>query len=138
LELMIFGMLASLSASTMGNPVELPGAPIPGPAIVTFWADWCAACKIEARRFEDLAAATDIPIIFVIVDARPDRLAVIPGVPTPNVRVARMTGLDVLHWWPGDAAGLPFAVRLDGKKRACATHNGGLHKTDVLRLAKAC
>ncbi|WP_234149005.1 thioredoxin domain-containing protein [Sphingobium sufflavum] len=105
--------------------------------IILFGASWCAPCLVELRNLPKLAAA-----------AAPDRLVIawtdgaarrLVSVHPANVELVEQDrAQQLLEEMAGDAAGLPYAVMLDGRGKRCAEWRAPLMPPDVSRFRALC
>lgn len=127
---MVFGWLIGAASAVPAEPPLRDGAgvvrPLPRPAIILFWAAWCAPCRAEVAQIGALSkAAAPIPVIIVATDASRSTRTLLGGLDPARVRFPANGG-DVMALMPGGSAGLPAAMAFDAQGRPCATIQGAV------------
>jgi thiol-disulfide isomerase/thioredoxin len=117
------------------------GAPraLPNPAIILFWAAWCAPCRVEVQMLPELTRAADpTPVIVIPMETgrttrellgaiRPDQLRFVPG-----------GAYRLLGTLAGDTAGLPVSVAIDPAGAVCAVKQGAITVAEIGAWARKC
>jgi thiol-disulfide isomerase/thioredoxin len=111
----------------------------PAPALILFGAHWCAPCTAELHNLAPIMAAlAALPapprLVLAWID-RPAPLAL------DHAAVVRPVPALAAAWaepFYARAHGLPFAVLIDDRGKACAVHAGPLAPADVAALWAAC
>jgi hypothetical protein len=122
----------------LGNASPAKPEPKPAGALILFGADWCAPCLVELRDLAGLAkAAAPRRIVLAWIDgeAAARRSATLPA----NVELADPARARfLLDTVARDAAGLPYAVMLDGKGGMCADWRAPLPPEDIGAMRARC
>jgi thiol-disulfide isomerase/thioredoxin len=111
------------------------------PAIINFWATWCAPCRREIPMLNALArdpAYSEFALIGVAIDFREDVLRYLTATPIDyTVLIGEQDGLDAARAFGMESIGLPFTVFTDRKDRIVTVHVGELHRpqADVILTA---
>jgi thiol-disulfide isomerase/thioredoxin len=111
------------------------------PAIINFWATWCAPCRREIPMLNTLArnpAYSEFALIGVAIDFREDVLRYMNATPIDyTVLIGEQDGLDAARAFGMESIGLPFTVFTDRRDRIVTIHVGELHRTqaDVILAA---
>jgi thiol-disulfide isomerase/thioredoxin len=148
------GMIASRLALAVLAAISLIGASpptpalrdgsgairsLPQPAVVLFWAIWCAPCRAELRDIDALRkAAAPLPVVVVAADASPRSKALLGGLADDAVRFPASASVDVLALVPEAGGALPTAVAFDRTGRRCAYQRGGVTPADLMRWRADC
>lgn len=132
--------LSSLFLLFVAPPAADAPLSLPSNAVVLVVAGWCAPCRGELVRLDDLAAA-----------ARPRNLLVAPLDDGASTRTM-MAGVPAARRWtlaPAQrlrlaalvhtrSAGLPYAFATDGQGQRCADLAGGLDAPRTRALVARC
>jgi thiol-disulfide isomerase/thioredoxin len=111
------------------------------PAIINFWATWCAPCRREIPMLNALAgdpAYAEFALIGIAIDFREDVLRYLAGTPIDyTVLIGEQDGLEAARAFGMESIGLPFTVFTDSKDRIVTVHVGELHRqqADVILSA---
>jgi len=111
------------------------------PAIINFWATWCAPCRREIPMLNDLArdpAYSEFALIGIAIDFREDVLRYLTTTPIDYmVLIGEQDGLDAARAFGMESIGLPFTVFTDKTDRIVTVHVGELHRpqADVILSA---
>lgn len=117
-----------------GRPAELPA-----PAIILFYANWCAPCRAEIKSIDDLArAASPVPIIVVPWDAESRTRQALRDVQPSQIRYATGGGYRLLAKMAGPSGGLPVVIALNAKSEPCIVRREGLVASAIKGLLGAC
>ncbi len=111
------------------------------PAIINFWATWCAPCRREIPMLNALAqdpAYAEFALIGIAIDFREDVLRYLAGTPIEyTVLIGEQDGLAAARAFGMESIGLPFTVFTDSKDRIVTIHVGELNRpqADVILSA---
>lgn len=111
------------------------------PAIINFWATWCAPCRREIPMLNALAvdpAFSEFALIGIAIDFREDVLRYLATTPIDyTVLIGEQDGLEAARAFGMESIGLPFTVFTDKTDRIVTVHVGELHRpqADVILLA---
>lgn len=111
------------------------------PAIINFWATWCAPCRREIPMLNALAqdpAYAEFALIGIAIDFREDVLRYVTSTPIDYpVLIGEQDGLEAARAFGMESIGLPFTVFTDSKDRIVTIHVGELHRpqADVILAA---
>jgi thiol-disulfide isomerase/thioredoxin len=111
------------------------------PAIINFWATWCAPCRREIPMLNALArdpAYSEFAWIGIAIDFREDVLRYLDATPIDyTILIGEQDGLDAARAFGMESIGLPFTVFTDAKDRIVTIHVGELHRpqADVILAA---
>ena len=139
--LLIF--LATMVAGGARAQVTRDGAGVarvlPKPAIILFWADWCAPCRVEVRMIAQLdEAAGSIPVIVVPMESGRRTREALAGVNSAHVRYVRSNPYVLLRTLAGDTAGLPVSVAIDRAGTTCAVKQGAITVGEIHAWVLKC
>jgi thiol-disulfide isomerase/thioredoxin len=102
------------------------------PAIINFWATWCAPCRREIPMLNALArdpAFAEFALIGIAIDFREDVSRYLAGTPIDyTVLIGEQDGLEAARAFGMESIGLPFTVFTDSKDRIVMVHVGELHR----------
>ncbi len=102
------------------------------PAIINFWATWCAPCRREIPMLNALArdpAYAEFAMIGIAIDFREDVLRYLGEMPIDyTVLIGEQEGLDAARAFGMESIGLPFTVFTDRQARIVTVHVGELHR----------
>jgi thiol-disulfide isomerase/thioredoxin len=105
------------------------------PAIINFWATWCAPCRREIPMLNDLArdpAFSEFALIGIAIDFREDVLRYLTTTPIDyTVLIGEQDGLDAARAFGMESIGLPFTVFTDKADRIVTVHVGELHRSQA-------
>jgi cytochrome c biogenesis protein CcmG/thiol:disulfide interchange protein DsbE len=143
LALAALAAISLIGASSSVAPPLRDGSgairPLPQPAVVLFWAIWCAPCRAELRDIDALRkAAAPLPVVVVAADASPRSKALLSGLADDAVRFPASASVDVLALVPEAGGALPTAVAFDKAGRRCAYQRGGVTAADLARWRADC
>ncbi len=111
------------------------------PAIINFWATWCAPCRREIPMLNALAgdpAYAEFELIGIAIDFREDVLRYLTSTPIDyTVLIGEQDGLEAARAFGMESIGLPFTVFTDKRDRIVTVHIGELHRpqADVILSA---
>jgi thiol-disulfide isomerase/thioredoxin len=111
------------------------------PAIINFWATWCAPCRREIPMLNALAgdpAYAEFALIGIAIDFREDVLRYLTSTPIDyTVLIGEQDGLEAARAFGMESIGLPFTVFTDKWDRIVTVHIGELHRpqADVILSA---
>jgi thiol-disulfide isomerase/thioredoxin len=111
------------------------------PAVINFWATWCAPCRREIPMLNALArdpAYPDLAVIGIAVDFREDVLKYLEATPIEyDVLIGEQDGLDAARAFSVESLALPFTAFIDKSGRIVTLHVGELHRpqADVILSA---
>lgn len=112
----------------------------PPETVLLFAAAWCAPCRAELARLEEIgAAARPYRVQVVAYDDLPATRAMIEGLPaaarwTPDRASRRAVLREVTEL----SSGLPFALAVDAQGRRCASARAGLDAASTAALVARC
>lgn len=117
-----------------GRPAELPA-----PAIILFYANWCAPCRVEIRSIDALARVADpVPIIIVPWDGEPRTRQALRGVQPSRIRYATGGAYRLMTKMAGPSGSLPVVVALDTKGELCNVQRVGLEASAIKAFLTPC
>lgn len=136
-------LMLLLAGAGPGQPerIDQTAGGLPRPAIILFWATWCASCRGEMRRLPEIgAAAGDIPVATIALDPPATARAAIDtfGIPLRTAYADGRKPEQVLAEWGGGIVSLPLAVALDRGGQVCARKHGLLGTDEVKAWAARC
>lgn len=125
------------------NPTFVDGdgrpAIMPSPAIILFYANWCAPCRVEIRSIDDLArAASPVPVIVVPWDAEARTRQALRNVAPAYLRYATGGAYRLMVKLAGPSGGLPVAVALDTEGKPCNIRRQALEASTVKAFLNRC
>jgi thiol-disulfide isomerase/thioredoxin len=102
------------------------------PAIINFWATWCAPCRREIPMLNALShdpSYAEFALIGIAIDFREDVLSYLTRTPIDyTVLIGEQDGLDAARAFGMESIGLPFTVFTDSRNRIVTIHVGELHR----------
>ncbi len=102
------------------------------PAVINFWATWCAPCRREIPMLNALTqdpSFSGFAMIGVAIDFREDVLRFLGETPVDyTVLIGEQDGLDAARAFGMESLGLPFTVFTDRRDRIVTIHVGELHR----------
>lgn len=112
---------------------------LPRPAIILFWAAWCAPCRAEVSQIEALSrAAGPLPVIVVATDADRTSRRLLGGLAPDRVRYPDAPASDVLAMMPGGGGALPAAMAIDASGVVCASVQGPVNPAMLRQWRDRC
>lgn len=114
-------------------------ATLPAPAVILFYANWCAPCRVEIRSIDDLArAAGPIPVIIVPWDMGLQTRQALRTIHPSRIRYIPGGAYRLMTRLAGPTASLPLAIALNAKGEPCNVQRGGLEAPAIKALLAAC
>lgn len=114
-------------------------ATTPRPAILLFFATWCAPCRMEIRSIDSLArAAAPVPIIIVPMDANLTTKQALSGIRPTQIRYTVGGTYRLLASLAGPSSSLPVAVAINAEGAPCAIKREGLKAADIESFLAPC
>ena len=110
-----------------------------GPAVINFWAPWCAPCNVELPQLVNLAKRYDSEVRFAGVSVERDDLESVRGmidrfaIPYPQF----LADDDVMERFFADAAALPSTFVFDGEGRLRRLFRGAISEDDLDTLLES-
>ena len=105
------------------------------PAIINFWATWCAPCRREIPMLNALShdpSYAEFALIGIAIDFREDVLRYLTKTPIDyTVLIGEQDGLDAARAFGMETIGLPFTVFTDSRNRIVTVHVGELHRPEA-------
>ncbi len=105
------------------------------PAVINFWATWCAPCRREIPMLNALTrdpSFSGFAMIGVAIDFREDVLRFLSETPVNyTVLIGEQDGLDAARAFGMESIGLPFTVFTDRRDRIVTIHVGELHRPEA-------
>ncbi len=102
------------------------------PAIINFWATWCAPCRREIPMLNALARDknyAEFAVIGIAIDFREDVLRYLVETPIDyTVLIGEQDGMDAARAFGMESIGLPFTAFTDKTGRIATIHVGELHR----------
>lgn len=119
------------AAAPAGPPPLLDGSgqlrPLPRPAVILFWAAWCAPCRAEVDDIARLQeAASPLPVVVVATDASRISRRLLAHLPSARVRFPARASDQVIDMAPGGGGALPAAMALGPDGAICAEARGAV------------
>ncbi len=144
----VLAVLVTLAAGASAGAAQAPdrlvdgdGAPrpLPAPAIVLFWASWCAPCRVELEMLDPLAAAASpTPVIVIPMDESRTTVALLAGIDPARIRYVPSGAYRLLRTLAGDSGALPVSVALEPSGAVCAIKQGALSVAEAGAWARRC
>ncbi|CAM3096239.1 hypothetical protein SPAN111604_03520 [Sphingomonas antarctica] len=132
---MLLAFAAAAAIAGQATDGRGDAAAMPRPALVLFWADWCAPCRAEMLALPEIERAV-APLPVVVVPLSNWR-ALPAAVDRRKIRVPDGGGWDYLAALRIPPA-LPAAAIVDARGVRCAMHSGGLDALRAAALVTAC
>jgi thiol-disulfide isomerase/thioredoxin len=117
------------------------GAPsgLPHPAIILFWADWCAPCHEEIADLAALErAAAPLPVIVVPLESDRRTRRALRHLAPERLRFVATGAIAFMQDLTGGAVGLPASLALDRGGRRCALKYGAVTPEDLATWRRQC
>lgn len=113
--------------------------PLPQPAVVLFWAAWCAPCRAELAQIEALSAAAEpVPVIVVALDSSRRTQALLRDLSPHLVRYPASAASNPMALMPGGGAALPAALAIGQLGDICATARTGVDVPTIRKWRESC
>ncbi len=114
-------------------------AGVTGPAVMLFWAAWCAPCRAEVANFAALErSAAPMKLIVIATDGSHRSRQLLRSVPADQLRFAADMSADVMTMLGDRGNGLPVALAIDGTGQICGAHQGGATPAELVQLRNQC
>lgn len=141
--LAILALVGLLGGATAAEPPMIDGSgevrPLPRPAILLFWAAWCAPCRAEVANIAELtAAAAPMPVIVVSTDASRSSRRLLAHLTPAQVRFPATASDQPMAMLPGEAVGLPAAMAIGRGGAICAQALGAVDAAVLRGWRAAC
>lgn len=113
--------------------------PPPAPAVLLFWAAWCAPCRAEIRDLENIRRmAAPLPVIIVAAEGDARSRALLRALPDEAVRYPADAATDVMSLIPGGGAALPAAMAHNVEGVICGIRRGVVTSADLVEWRDRC
>jgi hypothetical protein len=113
----------------------------PGPQTLTlFVASWCAPCRAELARLDEITrAAAPRKVRVIAIDDRAATVRMLAGVPSgQRLSMSPKVASGLMRRLAGNAPGLPLSVMTDTAGRPCAVHRRPLTADEVATMTLRC
>ena len=112
-----------------------PAAPLPPDTLVLAVASWCAPCRGELARLDEIVAAAGATEVRVLpIDRSAATAAMLRGIDPRRIWRSAAAADAVL----AETGGLPFSVMTDNRGRRCAAHARPLDAAAVRAMRARC
>lgn len=114
---------------TGGGSVDL--SDLPGPAVVNFWATWCAPCRVEMPEFEAVHQARGDEVGFIGINVGDDAGSAKEFVEQVGTTYPQYLDYDGNAWAGLGATTMPYTVIMDESGNIASRHLGQMTRTDL-------